>query len=240
MNKLHLVPSIFLSESKARILNHITNEINLADPVDLAIELEDIGFDELILIDIEGALTGRFNSLDILSEIASQTQIEILVGGGIRDEQTVKKVFNSGASRVLLNTLPTSDRDMMLRLVDIYGNNSFVIGIDLNKSGIMVEGRTKPEIISIEELIGFYSEIGIDRFILQSIDNDGNKIPPNLELYENVKSAFHQTRLYVGEGIDNYLQFEQFEESDVNGLIIGDEFYTNEELFKGLKRYMFE
>lgn len=240
MNKLHMVPSIFLLDGKARIVHPITNVMNLSDPVELAVELEEIGFDELLLIDIDGAKTGQFNSIDILDEIASLTQFEILTGGGIRDEIAVKKVFNAGASRVLLNTLPTNDREMMLGLVDIYGNNSFVIGIDLYESGVVVEGRSKAIDISIEELIGFYSEVGIDRYILQAIDNNGNKIPPDPVFYENVKSVFYQSRLYVGEGIDNYLQFEQFEEYGIDGLIIGDEFYTNEELFRGLKRYMFE
>lgn len=240
MNKLHLVPSIFLSDGKARIVDPVLNQINLSDPVDLAVELEDVGFDELLLIDIDGAITGQFNSFDILNEIASLTKFEILTGGGIREQATVEKVFNAGGSRVLLNTLPTNDRERMVGLLDAYGNNSFVIGIDLNESGIIVEGRTKQDSISIEELIGFYSEVGISRFILQTLDNDGNKVPPDPVLFENVKSVFHQVRLYSGEGIDNYLQFEQFEESGIDGLVIGDEFYTNEELFKGLKRYMFE
>ena len=240
MNKLHLVPSIFLSDGKARIVDPVLNQINLSDPVDLAVELEDVGFDELLLIDIDGAITGQFNSFDILNEIASLTKFEILTGGGIREQATVEKVFNAGGSRVLLNTLPTNDRERMVGLLDAYGNNSFVIGIDLNESGIIVEGRTKQDSISIEQLIGFYSEVGISRFILQTLDNDGNKVPPDPVLFENVKSVFHQVRLYSGEGIDNYLQFEQFEESGIDGLVIGDEFYTNEELFKGLKRYMFE
>ena len=240
MNKLHLVPSIFLSNGKARIQDAITNQIDFADPVDLAVELEEIGFDELLLIDIDGATSGQHSSFDILNEIASLTQLEILAGGGIRNEISVEKVFNAGASRLILNTIPTSDREMMMRLVDAYGNNSFVIGMDLSENGIVVEGRTKPDEISIEELIGFYSEIGIDRYILQTLDDEGNKAPPDIGLFENVKSVFHQARIYVGEGIDNFLQFEKFEESEIDGIIIGDEFYTNEKLFKGLKRYMFE
>ncbi|RLD26707.1 MAG: hypothetical protein DRI54_02365 [Bacteroidetes bacterium] len=240
MKKLHLVPSIYLLDGKARIVDGITKQVNLADPVDLAVELEDIGFDELLLIDVEGATTGQFSSFDVLSEIASLTQFEIIAGGGVRDEITIEKVFNTGASRILLNTLPASDREMMLRLLDVYGNNSFVIGMDLIESGIVVEGRTKPGSNSIEELMGFYSEVGIDRYILQTLDPDGNKIPPDPVFFENVKSVFYQVRLYSGEGINNYLQFEQFGESGTDGLIIGDEFYTNEELFNGLKRYMFE
>ena len=240
MNKLHLVPSIYLTDNKARIVNAITNEVNLTDPVDLAVELEEIGFDELVLIDIDGAKTGQFNSFEVLKDISSLVQIEILVGGGIRDQITVEKVFNEGASRVLLNTLPATDREIMLQLIDNYGNNSFVIGIDLNESEIIIEGRTKANTTLIEQMIGFYSEIGIDRYILQTIDHEGNKLLPDPVFFENVKSIFYNTRLYAGEGIDNYLQFEQFSESGITGLIIGDEFYTNEDLFNGLKRYLIE
>jgi len=240
MNKLRLVPSIYLSDGKARLVHAITNQINLTDPVDLAVELEEIGFDELLLIDLDGATTGQFSSIEILNEIASLTQFEILAGGGIRDESAVKKVFSAGASRVLLNTLPANDREMMLGLIDIYGNNSFVIGMDVNENGIVVEGRSKPNEVSIEELIGFYSEVGIYRYILQTIDDDGNKVSPDPVLLENVKSVFHKVRLYAGEGLNDYLQFKILEETGIEGLVIGDEFYTNEELFKGLKRYMFE
>ena len=240
MKKLRLVPSIYLSDGKARLVHAITNQINLTDPVDLAVELEEIGFDELLLIDLDGATTGQFSSIEILNEIASLTQFEILAGGGIRDESAVKKVFSAGASRVLLNTLPANDREMMLGLIDIYGNNSFVIGMDVNENGIVVEGRSKPNEVSIEELIGFYSEVGIYRYILQTIDDDGNKVSPDPVLLENVKSVFHKVRLYAGEGLNDYLQFKILEETGIEGLVIGDEFYTNEELFKGLKRYMFE
>jgi len=240
MNKLQLIPSIFISDEQALIVNPITNDINLVDPIDLAVELEEIGFDELLLIDIDGAKTGTFNSFDILNEVASLTQFEILAGGGVRDELIVEKVFNAGSSRILLNTIPAIDREMMLRIIDAYGNNSFVIGIDLNESDIVIEGRTKPGTISVEELIWFYSEVGIDRYIIQAIDNDGFKIPPDSNFFESVKSVFYSTRIYAGEGINDYLQFEQFEESGIEGLIIGDEFYTNEELFRELKRYVLE
>lgn len=240
MNKLQLIPSIFLSDGQALIMNSITNDMNLVDPVDLAVELEEIGFDELLLIDVDGAKTGTFNSFDILNEVASLTQFEILAGGGVRDELTVEKVFNAGSSRIILNTIPATDREMMLRVIDAYGNNSFVIGLDLKESNIIIEGREKPGNISVEELIWFYSEVGINRYIIQAIDNDGIKMPPDPKYFESVKSVFYNARIYAGEGINDYLQFDQFEESGIEGLIIGDEFYTNEGLFRELKRYMLE
>jgi phosphoribosylformimino-5-aminoimidazole carboxamide ribotide isomerase len=240
MSKLHLVPSMFITDGKARIVNPISNVTNLADAVDLAVELEEIGFDEIVLVDVDGAKTGVFNSFDILNEISALTQFDILAGGGIRDEITVEKAFNAGASRVLLNTLPASDREMMLRLVDAYGNNSFVIGLDSIDNGIVIKGRSKSDDISIEEMIGFYLEVGIDRYILQTLNNEGNKIPPDPGFYQTVKSVFYNARIYAGEGLDNYLQFEQFEDSGIEGLILGDDFYTNEQLFIELKKYIFD
>ena len=175
MDKLHLVPAIYLSDGFARIVDPNSKEVNFTDPVDLAVELEEIGFDELLLVDIDGALSGNFKAFEVLDEIGNYTQLDILTGGGVRDEATVERLFSTGTARVLLNTLPVIDQEKMLRLIDMYGNNSFVIGVDINERGIVVEGSKKQDEIALERLIGFYSEIGIDLFILETVGNDGIK-----------------------------------------------------------------
>jgi phosphoribosylformimino-5-aminoimidazole carboxamide ribotide isomerase len=239
MDKLHLVPAIILSGGFARIINPISLEESSADPVDLAVELEEIGFDELLIIDVDGALSGNFNSIEILEEIVSLTDFDILAGGGIRDEASVEKIFSAGASRVLLNTMPVNDQEKTLNIIDIYGNNSFVIGIDINESGIVLEGRKTQHEINLEQLIGFYTDLGIDRFIIQTIDASGIKITPEEAFFEKVLSVFPRIRLYAGEGINNTDQFVDFEKIGLSGMIIGDEFYTSETLFKDLRKYMY-
>ena len=239
MEKLHLVPAIYLSGGFARIVDPISKEVNFTNPADLAVELEEIGFDELLLIDIDGALAGNFNAFEVLDEIITYTQLDILTGGGVRDDTTVEKLFSAGAARVLLNTLPVNDKEKMLRLIDMYGNNSFVIGIDVNQNGILVDGRKKKDEIALEQLIGFYTEVGIDRFILQTIDNSGSKTQPDIAYFENVLSVFPRIRLYSGEGINDPAQFDQFKKTGLCGMVIGDEFFTSEKLFKGLRNYMY-
>jgi phosphoribosylformimino-5-aminoimidazole carboxamide ribotide isomerase len=238
MNKLHLVPAIMVTGGTARIVNPVSLETSYADPVDLAVELEEIGFDELLIIDVDGALSGNYNSIEILEEIVSFTQFEILTGGGVRDEATVENLFSAGASRVLLNTLPVKNQEKILGLLDIYGNNSFVIGIDINEKGIVLEGRKTQNEMNLEQLIGFYTEVGIDRFIIQPIDTLGFKTPPEEAFYEKVMSIFPRIRLYAGEGVKNTAQFIAFEKIGLSGMIIGDEFYTSELLFKDLRNYL--
>jgi phosphoribosylformimino-5-aminoimidazole carboxamide ribotide isomerase len=239
MDKLHLVPTIMLTGGFARIIDPVSLESNFTDPVDLAVELEEIGFDELLIVDIDGAISGKYNSIEILEEIVSYTQFEIIAGGGIRDESTAEKIFNAGASRVLLNTMPVNDPEKMQNLIDFYGNNSFVIGIDINESGIVLEGRKTQHEINLEQLIDSYTEAGIDRFILQPVDESGNKIPPEEAFFEKMMSVFPRIRLYAGEGIKNTDQFDAFEKIGLQGMIIGDEFFTSGALFNELRKYMF-
>ena len=87
MSKLQLVPEIYISDGFARIVNRQTGEKTLTDAVDLAVELEEIGFNELLLFDIDGTQKGEFTSNEILNEIAALTSFEIIVGGGIRTQK---------------------------------------------------------------------------------------------------------------------------------------------------------
>ena len=239
MEKLHLLPSVYLKDGLAAIHNRITGKTGFSDAVDLAVELEEIGFDELLLIDVNGTASGRFNSFEVLSDISDYTELDILCGGGLRDERTVEEVFASGASRVILETMAVEDREKTLNLVDIYGSNSLVIGIDIDSSGITVEGRTKKVDMLPGQLLAFYNSIGINRFIIQPVDESGNKIPPDIDFYERICSAFPMLRIYAGEGLDNTWQFDQFEKAGLAGMVIGDEFYTDEKLFFGLKKYLY-
>jgi len=90
----------------------------------------------------------------------------------------------------------------------------------------------------LEQLIGFYADCGIDRFIIQSVDSSGSKIHPDADFFDNVKSAFPRIRLYAGDGIDDPGKFEKFDKIGLAGMIIGDEFYTSADLFQGLRSYL--
>ena len=62
------------------------------------------GADELIFTDAVASLYGINSLHGILEEIVKNISLPISAGGGITNIETIRKLMNSGADRVILNT----------------------------------------------------------------------------------------------------------------------------------------
>jgi phosphoribosylformimino-5-aminoimidazole carboxamide ribotide isomerase len=240
MEKLHLVPVIHLEKGNAFIIDRKSGEKIFTDPVDLAVELNEIGFDELLLIDNTGEEKGEFSAYDLAYEIADYTSFEITAKGGLRSFDSIAKIFEIGIARAMLTSLSIMDPEKIVQLVDAYGSNSFIIGMDLLEDALVYKRKKESSDMPIEQIIELYSSMGIDRFTISQFDSTFQKTSPDLSFYTRVMDIYPRIRLYAGEGIADVSQFLEFENIGLKGMFLGDEFYTNEDLFKGLKKYLFE
>lgn len=240
MEKLHLVPVIHLVDGNALIENKSTGEKLFTDPVDLAVELDELNFDEVLLIDDDGDSKGQFSAYDLLYEMEGYTQFEIIAKGGLRDFDSIGKAFEAGASRVHLTSLSISDPEKITQMIDAYGSNSFIIGMDLQNEALVYKNKQEKSDVAIEHIIDMFTALGVDRYSLRMVDDIGKYLTPDAAFLDNIISAYPRIRLYAGEGLDNTSQFEEFEKSGIKGMFLGDEFYTNEDLFRGLKNYLIE
>lgn len=232
------IAAINLIQNQALIFNRFDNTSLLTDPIDLAVELDEVGFSELLVFDRDGAETGQFGAVDLVREMTGLVEADILVGGGLRDIKMIESVFDAGASRVLLNTLPTQDVEKMHTLVDAFGSNSFIIGLDINDEGLLTHGRSKNCGITVENLIAQYLDLGIQHFHLQILDDQKQKRPMAIEILAALKTINNRLEIIAGEGTSSLGLLDSILDSSASQVVIGDEFFTNEQMFLGLKQRM--
>ena len=60
-------------------------------PIDQAGKYRDHGFENLHIVDLDGALSGNTVNLDIIHQILHKFHLKIEVGGGIRSIDSIKK-----------------------------------------------------------------------------------------------------------------------------------------------------
>lgn len=238
MEKLHLIPVIHLENGQAVIEDHTKGERFYTDPVDLAVELDDLGFDELLIVDEDGDKKGEFSAYDLVYEIADLTQFEIIVKGGIRSFSSLGKAFEAGAARAMLTTLSITNAELISQMIDVYGSNSLIIAMELKDAELVYENKQNISELHIEHIIDMFSSLGMDFFSIQVLDDLGKKLNLDSAFYDKVLDHFPRIRLYAGEGLDNSDQFEELEKAGLRGAFLGDEFYTNADLFAGLKKYL--
>jgi cyclase len=105
------------------------------DPVELARVYDAEGADELVFLDIKASPDGRNTAIDMVRNIADHIFIPFTVGGGVRGADDVRKMLESGADKVAINTAAVENPDIVEESAHRFGSQCIVIAIDAKRAG---------------------------------------------------------------------------------------------------------
>ena len=172
---MQIIPAVDLKGGKCvrLIQGEVEREIIYdSDPVNTALHWVEQGATRLHLIDLDGALEGRPVHVEVLSSIAKKIDIPIQFGGGIRNEEALKLVIDSGASFVILGTTAVENPEFVKSVANQYPGQ-VILSIDTLNDQIRVSGWKSKWKITPEELAENFLEVPLANFIITDISRDG-------------------------------------------------------------------
>jgi phosphoribosylformimino-5-aminoimidazole carboxamide ribotide isomerase len=89
---MEIIPAIDIIDGKCVRLtqgDYAQKKIYNEDPLEVALEFEDIGIKRLHLVDLDGAKQGKVVNFKVLEKIASKTKLKIDFGGGIKTNEDI-------------------------------------------------------------------------------------------------------------------------------------------------------
>src|SRR4030042_156277 len=105
------------------------------DPVELAAFYSEQRADELVFLDITASAEERDTVYDMVRRTADHVFIPFTVGGGIRSEDDVRRLLESGADKTSLNTAAVADPKLVERCAGRFGSQCIVVAIDAKGLG---------------------------------------------------------------------------------------------------------
>lgn len=202
-------------------------EIFSKDPCAMARKWEEQGAKFLHIVDLDGALQGMPVHRSVIKKISKTVNIPVQVGGGIRDEETIRDYLNFGIERVVLGTFLLNQGIDQLQSIAQHFGDCIIAGIDIRNNHLAIEGWIKEVNQSVDKFVANLSEIGIKRIIYTDINRDGMLSGPNISMIKNILQE-NQVKLIASGGIstiDNLYQLQQLENLGLEGAIIGKAFY---------------
>ena len=101
------------------------------NPLELAKAWAGLGARSLHVVDLDGARSGRRENAETISGLARDSSLAIQVGGGIRDDETLKAIFASGADRAVTGSALAEDPNRARRWVAEHGADRLVAALDV-------------------------------------------------------------------------------------------------------------
>ncbi len=237
---MQIIPAIDIIEGKCVRLtqgDYAQKKIYNEHPLEVAKQFEDAGLKRLHLVDLDGAKTGTVKNWKVLEIIASKTSLIIDFGGGIKKEEDVKIVFNSGAALATIGSMAVRDEEEFVKWLLLFGADKFLLGADVKDEKITVSGWLETTDIWIYDFIQKYVEHGIQQIFCTDVNKDGKLEGPSIELYKNIINKFPGLHFIASGGVSSVKDLEALKEIGCKGAIVGKAIYENKLSLDELKQF---
>lgn len=150
------------------------------DPVDQAERFMQAGADWIHVVDLDGAVLGEPKNISIVQDIAS-LGVNVQTGGGIRNMDTIDRMFAAGVTRVVLGTAVVKEPELVAEACRIYPD--IVAAVDAREGTVAIEGWAEGTDRTAVELVLALQGLGIKRVAYTDIGRDGMQTGLNFGAY---------------------------------------------------------
>lgn len=197
------------------------------DPAAMALKWQDEGAEIIHVVDLDGAFEQEPKNLTAIEKIVHGVTADIQVGGGIRNQETVKRYLDMGVKRVIIGTEAIRNPEFVEAVCRLYPNQ-IVLGIDARKGFVAIEGWTETTREKAVDLAMQFERSGAAGINFTDIHRDGMQTGPNIEETRKLAEAVSIPVFASGgvasiEDIRNLLPLEAV---GVAGVITGKALYT--------------
>lgn len=226
---MKIFPAIDLREGKVvRLLKGDYDKMTVYgdDPVAAARKFADAGAEFLHVVDLDGAKDGDTPNFQVVERLAAESGLKVEVGGGIRNEETIRKYIDAGVYRVILGTIAVKDPEFTAEMIGRYGEK-IAVGVDISGRNVAIHGWTEVSSISVDEIFAKLCQDGVSCIICTDIAKDGAMEGTNRELYRELSNTY-PVEIVASGGVSDMDDVLALREMGVYGAIIGKALYTGD------------
>lgn len=180
---MYVIPAIDLINGKCvrLIQGQYQRQITYRDdPVRQAKDFISEGAQWLHIVDLDGARLGKPVNTDVISAIVALGKSQIQVGGGLRDEESIKGLFDIGVERAIIGTKAVSDFAWFSRMAKKF-TGRIVLGLDARGSKVATHGWRQDSPQLLVKFAKEASKLPLAAIIYTDITKDGMMAGPNLQ-----------------------------------------------------------
>ena len=200
MFKVRVIPCLDVKDGRVVKGVNFVDLRDAGDPVEAAIAYDAAGADELTFLDITATHEDRDVMFDVVRRTAEACFMPLTVGGGVRTLDDIRKLLNSGADKVSINSAAVARRAFVKEAAEKFGDQCIVVAIDakrVSKPGepdkweIFTHGGRKPTGIDAVEYAKEVVGLGAGEILLTSMDRDGTKSGYDIPLTRAIADGVH-------------------------------------------------
>jgi len=198
-------------------------------PIDQAIKYFQNGFNNIHIVDIDGALHGRPVNSILIKEIIKKVKSKIQIGGGIRTIEDISRWIEIGIDKVVMGTAAVENIELLKTACNRF-KNKIAVSLDVKDGVIALSGWKKQTNISAMDFIKNIQNFGVSRIIYTDINRDGTKQGPNIKDTIELSSKTKIPLVISGgvSSLEDIKKIKSLNDSNIEGVIVGKSIYDGD------------
>ncbi len=193
-------------------------------PIEQASKYKDYGFKNLHIVDLDGALTGEIVNLDIIHDIIRKFNLNVEVGGGIRNSDSIQKYIDVGVEKVILGSAAIKDKNFLKKACERFPKK-IALSLDAKDGYLSISGWKDNSNQLTLDYLKEVNDYSISRLIYTDINRDGTKQSPNFEETSKV-ADISNCPVIISGGVSSIEDIKKAKTlKNIEGIIVGKAIY---------------
>ncbi|MHC6176077.1 bifunctional 1-(5-phosphoribosyl)-5-((5-phosphoribosylamino)methylideneamino)imidazole-4-carboxamide isomerase/phosphoribosylanthranilate isomerase PriA [Glutamicibacter sp. X7] len=226
---LELLPAVDIAGGQAvrLVQGEAGSETGYGDPLEAALAWQNDGAQWLHLVDLDAAFD-RGHNTQIVQRIAEELKINVELSGGIRDDASLERALDFGATRVNLGTAALENPEWTARAIERFGDK-IAVGMDVRGTTLAGRGWTK-EGGDLWEVLARLEDAGCARYVVTDVTKDGTLRGPNVELLRELCAKTDKPIVASGgiSSLEDLRVLRELVPAGVEGAIMGKALYSGQ------------
>ena len=185
MSTYRIIPCLDVINRRVTKGVKFKDNVDLGDPVELALRYCGDGADELVVYDVTASAEHRSIDFEMVRGVAETVQIPLAVGGGIASLDDMERILAMGGKKISVNSLAVKNPALIAEGVKKFGSRCIVLGMD---PIAVADAQTFPSGYEITTR-GFRErsgkdavewakqavDLGVGEIVVNSVDADGTR-----------------------------------------------------------------
>lgn len=176
--RVRVIPTLLLKDDSLVKSIKFKSHNYIGDPINTVRIFNELEVDELMFLDITATLEKRPPNFKLLEKIALECFMPLSYGGGLTNITDIKRVFDIGYEKIVLNSYSYKSLELLNEASRIYGSQAIISSVDYRKGffgklEIMSVSGSRKESFDLNDWLLLLEKNGAGEILLTSIDQEG-------------------------------------------------------------------
>lgn len=227
---MQIIPAIDLKDGQCVRLKQgrmDDNTVFSSDVVATATRWVDAGAKRLHIVDLDGAFAGEPRNAEIIRKVCqAHRDLQVQVGGGIRDEDIAARYLDAGVQWVIIGTQAVREPAIVERLCNRHPGQ-VIVGLDARNGNVALSGWAEESGQDATALAKSFEGVGVNGIVYTDIERDGMMQGFNAEATAALAEQIN-IPVFASGGVNSYEDIDRLcgiESYGVTGAIVGRAMY---------------